>query len=492
MLSKFISTTSTLSVGSTGSQARLIQSSHPPASYQPILMKDLGKQSPNKNINIIEIFSNGDEEQKLTDKAMDKHLSELSKDNNINKSDTCDIVKYMANLKEQHMEIQHQLDISCIIVNDDKMSDSELTVIEIDCQNSKLSDSSDEKSSDEKNSKISASVIDKKVDKVFNGDKSKSTPKKILKTTRSSIELSRSPDRSKSNGNSPVRIIKVKSPRNSVDSGKRLTVSRSNSKERSPDRTDKNNIKRSVSPKKHTDSILKRSLSPKPSFDQENILTNLNNGSILKRSNSPSKGKSPERSCLKKSLSPRNSIECRSPDPDRLHPQHSISPRNSIDSRSPDRSGKLHVRSSSSPRSSFDSRSPDRSYLKSPRESFDSRSPDRNRRSLSASARSSFESTKSSDRGYYIYSSSPYRSESRSPDRQRTSKSLDRSPQESFDSSRYSSHDHYDHPGPVRSYSAENNISNHGVDLLRSNESLQRAIEYPTCVECLLQNRKPS
>ncbi|XP_031631068.1 protein still life, isoform SIF type 1-like isoform X3 [Contarinia nasturtii] len=37
-----LSTTSTLSVGSTGSQARLIQSSHAPATYQPILMKDLG------------------------------------------------------------------------------------------------------------------------------------------------------------------------------------------------------------------------------------------------------------------------------------------------------------------------------------------------------------------------------------------------------------------------------------------------------------------
>ncbi|XP_023309025.2 protein still life, isoform SIF type 1 isoform X3 [Lucilia cuprina] len=37
-----LSTTSTLSVGSTGSQARLIQSSHPPSTYQPVLMKDLG------------------------------------------------------------------------------------------------------------------------------------------------------------------------------------------------------------------------------------------------------------------------------------------------------------------------------------------------------------------------------------------------------------------------------------------------------------------
>ncbi|XP_021697786.1 protein still life, isoform SIF type 1 isoform X2 [Aedes aegypti] len=37
-----LSTTSTLSVSSTGSQARLIQSSHPPATYHPVLMKDLG------------------------------------------------------------------------------------------------------------------------------------------------------------------------------------------------------------------------------------------------------------------------------------------------------------------------------------------------------------------------------------------------------------------------------------------------------------------
>ncbi|XP_058835328.1 protein still life, isoforms C/SIF type 2 isoform X2 [Topomyia yanbarensis] len=37
-----LSTTSTLSVGSNGSQARLIQSSHPPATYHPVLMKDLG------------------------------------------------------------------------------------------------------------------------------------------------------------------------------------------------------------------------------------------------------------------------------------------------------------------------------------------------------------------------------------------------------------------------------------------------------------------
>lgn len=38
------SKTSTLSAGSTGSQARLIQSSHQPAQYQPTMVKELGKQ----------------------------------------------------------------------------------------------------------------------------------------------------------------------------------------------------------------------------------------------------------------------------------------------------------------------------------------------------------------------------------------------------------------------------------------------------------------
>lgn len=41
------STTSTLSAGSTGSQARLIQSSHQPENYHPIQVEELGKHSTN-------------------------------------------------------------------------------------------------------------------------------------------------------------------------------------------------------------------------------------------------------------------------------------------------------------------------------------------------------------------------------------------------------------------------------------------------------------
>jgi hypothetical protein len=41
-----LSTTSTLSAGSTGSQARLIQSSHQPENYTPHPVKELGKRRP--------------------------------------------------------------------------------------------------------------------------------------------------------------------------------------------------------------------------------------------------------------------------------------------------------------------------------------------------------------------------------------------------------------------------------------------------------------
>lgn len=48
------STTSTLSAGSTGSQARLIQSSHQPASYHPVLVKDIGKQHSSPSLRTTE------------------------------------------------------------------------------------------------------------------------------------------------------------------------------------------------------------------------------------------------------------------------------------------------------------------------------------------------------------------------------------------------------------------------------------------------------
>lgn len=48
-----LSTTSTISAGSTGSQARLIQSSHQPENYQPIAVKELGKNFIFNRISIL-------------------------------------------------------------------------------------------------------------------------------------------------------------------------------------------------------------------------------------------------------------------------------------------------------------------------------------------------------------------------------------------------------------------------------------------------------
>uniref|UniRef100_A0A182MWA4 Uncharacterized protein n=1 Tax=Anopheles culicifacies TaxID=139723 RepID=A0A182MWA4_9DIPT len=106
-----LSTTSTLSVGSTGSQARLIQSSHPPATYHPVLMKDLGKRlSPSSDKSVVEMFEptagpSGTEKRptqtdQAMDNAMDKHLKNLNLDSLIE----TDIVEYMENLKEKHLE----------------------------------------------------------------------------------------------------------------------------------------------------------------------------------------------------------------------------------------------------------------------------------------------------------------------------------------------------------------------------------------------------
>lgn len=52
-----LSTTSTLSAGSTGSQAKLIQSSHHPENYQPSQVKDLGEYENNKTVFCLKLSS---------------------------------------------------------------------------------------------------------------------------------------------------------------------------------------------------------------------------------------------------------------------------------------------------------------------------------------------------------------------------------------------------------------------------------------------------
>lgn len=471
-------------------------------------MKDLGKKkSPIQDKNVLEMFdktlndghsgdarATGDSEQNLTDKVMDHHLSDLEGDI-INKTSTiCDIAQYMANLKEKHMQSEIHLIESNL---DQKRSylQSNGDVKHMDTDQESSSVSFDEpcnrsqqmtQSSEDESSLI---VIDKRVDKVFRGEKAERAeknpelmPKCILKSPRQSIQMSHSPDRIKSMGNSPVKIIKVKtSPRGSVDSKRHsVSLSRDNSRERYNDSNLASQYGSHL--RRASDGgILKNMLLSSP------LEPSMFTGGILKRSCSPmSKSKSPDRKAgtsLRKTLSPCTSFDSRSSD------RTQISPHSSFDARSPDRR-------------SNDSCYSDRGYpkgnmqLRSNQSSFDSRSPDRDSHRRSLSAHSSFIKSKSPE-AYYQYCY-PYDYQRQVlPERKgkRVSKSLERSSsQSSSNAYRYNlSPENIYHIGnvPSRSHSAEYAIIKHDYNVSRSNDSLTRSIEQPTCVECLYQ-RKPS
>lgn len=424
-------------------------------------MKDLGKtNSPIRDMNVVDLFESGDDkkEQKYNNSVMDKHLSSLE-DDEITRSNTCDISKYMANLKEKHMESMKLTEM-----HEQKSSDLENT-------SNKKSSESEQSSSD-----VDTVVIDSKVDKVFKSEKSdknqsQKSDKNSLKSPRSSISMSRSPDRSKSTGSSPVRIIKIKSPK---------SVSRDSSKDRSPERFERR--------RSSEGGILKRSLSPKP---ETSCPSSSSNAGILKRFPSPlSKSRSPERSCSRKSLSPGNSIDSRSPDRNRLSPQRSI------DSRSPDQ--RFYSRDSFSPRNSFDSRSSDpihlylpKSAMKSSYGHFESRSPDRScnyGRKRSSSVHGSFDNkSKSPEPTYQYYPIN----QSHSPEkhRKRLSKSLERTSSKD-NAYRYGlSPERVYQKSPIRSASSESNQFAQGFNSPRSNESLNRSIEHLTCIDCLYQQK---
>lgn len=608
-------------MGSTGSQARLIQSSHPPAHYQPVLMKDLGKhpqhlheqtdsayhhrqQSPKHDISVHAMFdghmtagggrgggddggcsggggvgststtvdttatnnsssSDGDRttddddgnEQTFTDSVMDRHLFALAADSLSmeNRNTACDIVQYMTNLKLKHMEAEQQKHVMAATAGDAGHPESGSE------QLSKSSDSSDPAPNGSLAAAAAAEdtvssegesggpvVLDYKVDKGSTTAKAaavsdqaeccgagagrKSSGSGARESASRLTSQSNAGDRCRSTGTSPVRIIKIKSPRNSIvdTSGKRLSIGRDRSAERhiSPDRH---------SPRRQSEGgggILKRAASPNPDHFPPAM-------GILKRCQSPVfRPGCVDRDAVtcgggytRRSLSPGNSIDSRSP-------------RGSIDSRSPDRHhrsyvptdqphGHSHRGASFSPQSSFESRSSEPNLEMSAsalaattaaaaaapnaggRTAFDTRSPSASRK-RSMSAHSSTEKSRHSEPYYHHYyqlfqqQQQLMQQQQLAAERkhQRQSKSLERtgSRDSTNSSSTYGGHggqpDRVYHIGEgggggssvTRSQSAENAYLRFGGDGgydVRSNESLARAIEQPTCVECLYQ-RKPS
>lgn len=484
-------------MGSTGSQARLIQSSHAPATYQPVLMKDLGKlKSPSKETNVTKLFENDDktvvgggdggdggdgcneDEENFSEQVMDRHLSELVADET---STICDIAQYMANLKEKHMESEqmHESSESRIKGRLTRGKSTE-TDVESDESGKKATDNVKVSSEEDDMNQV---VIDKRVDKVFKSEKftiKEPEPKRTLKSPRQSVHLMHSPDRSGGGGGgavggvSPIKIIKVKSPRGSMDTGKRMCVSLS--RDNSRERPTSGRVRRA------SEGGILKTMYP---GDTAPVSTG-----ILKRSISP-KSRTPERQGIlssRKSLSPGTSTSFDSRSPDRW-----LSPHSSFDNRSPDR------RSSESCYAELDFRHcHENGHIRSNQSSFESRSPECDRK-RSLSAHSSFihsSRVQNEEQMQYQYYPNVYQP-TRSPERKgkRLSKSLERTPSEDMYysyRSGLSPERIYRIGYPIRSQSAENGLIRNGVLLTRSNESLARSLEHPTCVECLYQQRKAS
>lgn len=461
-----LSTTSTLSVGSTGSQARLIQSSHAPSMYQPVMMKDLGKSSPS---------SSDSSDTDLADKkvagsatedtggyaAMDRHL------NAFNMSDNANIVDYMQNLKVKHLEIQ----LSEEKQDSDKDKGEETAgepEAQVDTKATEEKGVSEKKSINMDKLKTSVSKLQKE-----RHNETQKSEKLILNIDASEIETS----------TSPIKIIKIKSRSRSV-SPRRPSVSDGNKAANGKEKRASTTTDESGIPSAKTHGILKRSASSKSMEGPELLSTPTG---ILKRSLSPKD--------LAKldGLSPRNSFDSRaspirSPLSDYCH-SPSSQPNTVIDNRSPVLIVKHKGRSSTKTSNRMRSVSASASVCNSlDSESSITMAPSaKSRRSLSTSnfeqnQMSSMDSERSLLSPSYYYDRSCFSSAA----------SLT-SGNNSFDNDLSSLHNSHER------IMCDKQVVIHSHDYRRrrsqspGNEAiLTKAIEQPTCMDCLLQSRKVS
>lgn len=508
-----LSTTSTLSVGSTGSQARLIQSSHPPSSYQPVLMKDLGKKhsfSPTQEqeapvySNLNEIVERNDgsthttatdtdicknEERSMSYEDMDRHLNALHVTGVGSK---CDIVDYMQHLKEKHLGINRRptgkeeveaTDLDPSTSNDSLPQITELKdvgVTSVKEQREKESHSSDINKSLEFSDE---SKIGNQTTTTTSTTPTGTTPK--TKTNHKADRLILNIDSvDLAASTSPIKIIKVKSRSRSTSprrqNGDLPKVGKTKDKATGELQTGK------------THGILKRSSSAKSMESSTDLLSVNAPTGILKRSFSPN-----EMARLD-GLSPRNSFDSRA-SPSRS-PEFCCSPSSqqmTTDYKNPilivkaRTTGKGHNKSSNRKRSS--------SASASVCNSFDSESSfmseNHKRRSLSTSnfdqnQMSSMDSEMSLLSPNYYYNRTCFSSANslqsyNSIDNEygSVSNSKEHLSQTQPDSSapRRQSTTSYDSAKPKRRRSHSPNEA-----------ILTKAIEQPTCMDCYLQTRKVS
>lgn len=411
--------------------------------YQPILLKDLGKSGSSVvDRNALELNESnsgddvGGDDRLPSDQVMDTQFTQLE----TNGIELTDITKYMDNLKEKHSIYETHSDRSngarggksnrLGTVDTDSGSADDRETVSF-AQKQQTTQSSEDESLHV--------AIDKRVDKLFRSEKKPSASHE-----NKSISHSRSPERgNKSGGVSPVKIIKLSSPRIVKRKLSAEKSSRSNSKERQTSPCSRHVV----------------------------------DAGILKPSSAPTAG------ILKRTMSPASSF-----DRHQLSAQHSLC--------------------SLSPNSSFDGRSPEVLLVRGPSGAYQtycvpqyhSVSPVHDRK-RSLSAHSSFIRTDSYEPECRHQTVEYSRRES-SPDYgrgKRLSKSLERSTAQPRNRSMYYSISPpriYHADMPVRSQSLENSTirnasANADIFPSRSNESLLRFHEYPTCVECLYQ-RKPS
>ncbi|CRL06594.1 CLUMA_CG019614, isoform A [Clunio marinus] len=269
-----LSTTSTLSVGSTGSQARLIQSSHAPSHYQPVLMKDLGKTSSTDSTESISFHTEkssdstsgvdvNDDVCQLTDEIVDKHLADLKR--KCMSYDTRDVAKFMEKLKTQSESLDGEGD------EEKKVEESSSSVGGVEKRLRKESESKKELESvpKVKDVKAEAKTSEKEVKKdtiqVKQLRKSSLSPQGSMRKPKT-IDMDTYAS-SSSGGDNQVHIVKIKSSPSGSRKASREN-SRSNSTERSPSKEKlkkpEGGILKKPSPKfgKASESLLSNSLRP--------------------------------------------------------------------------------------------------------------------------------------------------------------------------------------------------------------------------------------